>query len=786
MNLISLLAQVLIGTFNTVTTEISKAIHELTSFNDMAVKSARSIGMPFQQSIAYTKVLTTETQRLAVAYGVTAKEIAGLQDMLTEATGRAALLNHEQMEGLLQTQKFIGEGNQATIVKNMDDMGASVATANSEMIKFVSNASKAGIAVKEASTKFASNLALANTYTFAQGVEGIAKMTLLSQKLKVDLTNIMSATKTFTDFNSAIQASAKMQNLGGLGAAYGANPLTLMYEGLEDPESLMERMAKIFESMAVFDKKTGTGKISGQNMQIIKAQADALGINQEDAVKMARNGVRAQAVQGQMGGTYDRLTEDQQAFVTNKAQWNDKTQKFELNVLENGQMVTKPIDSLTPEQIQQYQKEAAMTTTDAVRQTSVEMVTFRERALAYESAKQAMMAETMYPMLEALYKLQPLMMKLGLDIFQYFATNITNPHWWANIGIGLLEGVGHALIGVFIDPLIGIWSVATKIWNFLARKFSFFGLKPVQEVSASEKIGNIHSTVHEGFSSMYYNDIKSGNSIIQDLSSAWTIASQGFKDVAINLGESKDKITNKLQESLSKVTNPKSTATGSQTSNANSAYSSAINNTTNGFSYAQNYATPNYFTKNQSYSNGTSEVYQAVTNADGSVSYVSSNETTNNINRNATSTADIVSAINEQTDVILSLGTSPVIEQFNNSENQGIKPKESIGNIVKGGEVVNGVTPVSPRNINASSTANNNLSVEPVKLDVSGTINLKSPNGQSAELDVNELLNNSSFVASLTELMKSRLNFEQANARTSRFGVESNKFITGGIGYNWA
>lgn len=60
------------------------------SFDKMAIESARNIGMSYRDSVAYTSTLISRTRDLAAAYGVTAQQIAAVQDGLARATRKGS------------------------------------------------------------------------------------------------------------------------------------------------------------------------------------------------------------------------------------------------------------------------------------------------------------------------------------------------------------------------------------------------------------------------------------------------------------------------------------------------------------------------------------------------------------------------------------------------------------------------------------------------------------------------------------------------------------------------
>lgn len=767
---------------------INKGIAALFSFNDQAIATARNIGMPFEQSIAYTRVLATDTQKLAMAYGVTGQKIAELQQSYAQATGKAIYLNTVQKEHLLQQQKLLGEQTVNTLTEAYAKMG-STTPGQEQNLKMITEMSKRGLNLQTSSSAFAKNLDMANKYTFANGISGIEKMTALSQKLRFNLESFGAVADKMSTFSGAIEASARLQSLGGLGAAYGANPLTMMYEGMEDMEGLVERFTTAFKSMAVFDTKTGVSKISGQNLQILKAQADAIGLSQEEAVKIAKNGATADAIQGQMGLKYDLLNSDQQDFLTNKATWNEKTQKFEINVLDNktGENVTYDIDKLSPEQIAEFQKDAAMTTTDAVKEASRMLTTTSERQTAFFEMVKAMMADILFPSLGDLFQIQVQTFKLFGDIAQLVMHTITNKDWWKVLAADAIGAGVKALITalgfIFLkaNPVIAI---VTAIWEVGMRiAQSLFGFNEKYAITPLRAI--------DGFGDMMADLVKNSMGVDEATERAvqqdYNVIKQDFKGFAEIGGRIIDNVGSSLKTKLPEIlqTFQNSTQNYTQkggdisTSNATSNYanssvsmpSSTYNaNTSVMYSSGAPARTYNSSTANShAISNAPSvSTYYANTATDGSVYYS---------NVSSVSTA----SPSNYSDIVYLNDTDNNSTSVSTMENGGIIQGGPV--IIKGGEVTNGVTPVNPSQHQEGNQIGGNITLSPLSMNISGTINLVGQNGGMTSIDTNQLLNNPIFTNALAQIIKERLNYLAISNNTPMYGMHTNKANNSSIGF---
>lgn len=74
------------------------ALEGAVQYHQRGIEFARTLGMSLKQSQAYTTVLTQRATELGFKYGVAAKAVLELQENLSQATGRALMLNHSDAE----------------------------------------------------------------------------------------------------------------------------------------------------------------------------------------------------------------------------------------------------------------------------------------------------------------------------------------------------------------------------------------------------------------------------------------------------------------------------------------------------------------------------------------------------------------------------------------------------------------------------------------------------------------------------------------------------------------
>lgn len=320
---------ILTQAFALFTNQLKGGAQLLVKFHQEGISYARSVGMSLKESQAYTNTLIARTEVLAQKYGVAAEQIAAVQKNLSEATGRAMMLNDTEAERMVQINKLVGEStNKAFMSEIMQHMGGQLSTAQGAVSKAYATAAKRGLDAANYSAKVAQNLTLANKLSFRNGIDGIIKMTTLSEKLGFNLQSVERAASNFMDLDKAIEHSAQLQMLGGSASVYGSNPLAMSYEANYDPEAFTERMTKTLSGLATFDKKTGMANVNGMNRDFVKSISEAMGISFEEAMSIAKKNAEINYKERAYAPARSKYTEDEWDFIMNKSYVDAKTGKL--------------------------------------------------------------------------------------------------------------------------------------------------------------------------------------------------------------------------------------------------------------------------------------------------------------------------------------------------------------------------------------------------------------------------------------------------------------------------
>lgn len=420
-------------------------------FDDQAISTAKRLGMTTRsEAIGYTKNLIESSKDLARNFGLSAEQASKMRDAYIESTGRATLLSRSQMEDVAAASKLMSQETVQGAIKVMDSMGASSQEAVEVLDRTYARAKNTGLDTEKASKALVENLSLANKLNFRNGVDGISKMTVYSQRIKMNLQEVANVADKFSTIEGAIEGAARLQMLGGTGAMLGSNPMAMMYEALADPEALFKRMGDMFSQQAYFDRAKGESVIDPVQMQIIREQAKAMGMNPDEAIQSAKQQGKLRAIENDLRrarpGLYRTLTEDQKAAIGNKAEYS-KESGFTITYFdeEKGEDVTAKVNELTADQLEKITKDNIEPVTDIrdnVRRIAHELVSFRERKDSMVDVWKMAQARVLHkPMSAADSALN------GVNDSSAWG-GLTDGGGWTGVGMGLnlVKGMGELLL----------------------------------------------------------------------------------------------------------------------------------------------------------------------------------------------------------------------------------------------------------------------------------------------------------------------------------------------------
>ncbi len=410
------------------------------SYDAMSVATSRHMGLTYRDNISYTQTLISRTRDLAAAYGITAEKAAALQDSVAKATSRAIMLSNTQAESLAAVSKVLGEQIASEFQnKVVTSLGGSIAASMNVAQDAYTRASRMGLSAVEYSTKIAQNLNLVNSLHFRSGVDGLARMTALSERLGFNMQSLSNVAEKFSNLETALPSAASLQALGGSFSVYGANPLSWMYASMGDAEQLTRMVSDLVKGQSTFNTKSGIAELGVASKQYLRAAAQQLGMSYEELANIANRQATEQFARSRVGNLFDNITNGDEEFknyILNKVQWNDKVQKFELTTA-NGKTIDIEKLSQTSEGIEalrQEWKQSTMSDREAFIDAAQRITSYQERLEGINTMIGAMLAQKLMPFLELAKTFLFNNIQAITSVAAKGISLLTNPSFWFATG----------------------------------------------------------------------------------------------------------------------------------------------------------------------------------------------------------------------------------------------------------------------------------------------------------------------------------------------------------------
>lgn len=325
----------------------ANAITDKMLANETIYKQAGLLfGFAGNKYSSYMQKIQVEAARI---FNITAEEMAQMQKSYIDASGRNVMMgvgNYNQIESISRT---FGIGNQevSAMFGEMNIFNTSISDGYDMMNDMWHVATKLGLSTSKFSKDLTENLKLAQKYNFKGGVENMAKLTMWAEKTRFNLQNATNfADKMMSNnISEVLETSAKLQVLGGNAAMY-ADPMAMMWEAGNDVGALAKRQAAMFADITgTFDKITGETRFSEFDLRMIKARAEAMGMNYEDVLSQKRQSNK-QGVINKALAAYN-LDDDTLTGIGNRATYNKKRGEFTVKTIDDRELSINEVAQMT-------------------------------------------------------------------------------------------------------------------------------------------------------------------------------------------------------------------------------------------------------------------------------------------------------------------------------------------------------------------------------------------------------------------------------------------------------
>lgn len=300
---------------------------------DLTKKTTKNISGMFGASAEALQKSSVAAFMKTIDIGASYEDVLSIQQEIAQQQQKALSLTEAEVIAAVEFSKATGVAAKdvGSIVLAFADLGQSTSTALESMSGMAAEARKYGLNVGQFMSTVAKNLTLVNSYGFKNGVEGFTKMVARSQALRIDMAQTTKLAEKLLNPEDAIELAANFQMLGGAIGDLG-DPFKLMYMAQNDMEGLQEAVVQAAKSSVMFNKETGSFKISGTEMYRLRAQAQALGISYEELANTAVKAAKETEILSRI--RFSGLDEETQQLVANLAEIKDGQVQIKLPTMD--------------------------------------------------------------------------------------------------------------------------------------------------------------------------------------------------------------------------------------------------------------------------------------------------------------------------------------------------------------------------------------------------------------------------------------------------------------------
>lgn len=296
------------------------------SSNYIKAIGGSSAGM---EKLRKTTIDFVETQKIGMKYNTSMEELIKLQQSYNLEVGRSINFTSTQNENLAAMRAVMGDELTNKFATSLANFGLNPDQVADMTGKMYSEASKKGISFDKYSKNLLNNIKMAQNYTFASGVEGLRRMAEQASKLNFDMSQTARLAEKVSTLEGALQTGAKLSVLGGSFAQY-SNPLALMNMGLNDVESLQDSLVNMIGGKAKWNSAKGQIDMDVFDRMQVKAAAESMGIDYQQAIDSAFSIARRNIAERQLTNFTGNSQSDRQMreLILNTAQLDKEGNAF--------------------------------------------------------------------------------------------------------------------------------------------------------------------------------------------------------------------------------------------------------------------------------------------------------------------------------------------------------------------------------------------------------------------------------------------------------------------------
>ena len=280
---------------------LTKTLEPWNKANQEAMTYAKTMGMSKKTADAFLDKTVSWAAKndIGLLFNKTTDELIKMQSKYSEVLGRNVQLTSEQKKDMLAMETFLGEDGMMDIANNLENFGLGMSDSAEFIKKTIDDATKSGIVASKLTKTIRENIKMAQNYTFKNGLDGLTSMAKKAIQLKTDMSLVNGFLEKTSTVEGAITTGAQLQVLGG-NYALGSDPLSMMYESLNDMEGLFDRAVGMVQGKVFYDNKTGNFDMTAMDRYLMKQAATSMGIDPSKLIDVAFRKASLDKIEGQI------------------------------------------------------------------------------------------------------------------------------------------------------------------------------------------------------------------------------------------------------------------------------------------------------------------------------------------------------------------------------------------------------------------------------------------------------------------------------------------------------
>lgn len=276
----------------TISTLILEQVASIPGFLNDADKALRKMTMNLGASGAHAQNIRDSTLaagQYAAQFGQSIGDLANMQAIYTEETGRANVMNKENLKSVsaMAAGTSLGKEGAAAMAGSFAIIGLN-ASRVADLVADITNDSDAlGVSSASVLKTLNSNFKRSQEFTFANGVKGLKQMAIQAQTIKISMEDTFNAAEKARTLEGSLDMAAQLMVLGGNFSK--ADPFQLSFLARNDPAKFQKALADMTKGVASFNAETGEFSISAYDMDRLRQASEATGVSMESLTKSAKD-----------------------------------------------------------------------------------------------------------------------------------------------------------------------------------------------------------------------------------------------------------------------------------------------------------------------------------------------------------------------------------------------------------------------------------------------------------------------------------------------------------------